>query len=329
MSAKLRRAVGDARDRLHSRLSARRAVAGAAIASVPAAALAAAAWAGAPGWPSILVVAAGAAVGASWGALTKVTMAEAAVALDRAVAAGDRVATAWEVSARKDKGELATRIVADGVASLRPAPFPWSFRRRDALAALAAATVSLFALAAPAQPADAARESRAPRIVGEERERLARSAAEAAAAAAKAGSPDAEAAARKAGELATSGTGADPGKVAAEFAREAARLRAAIAALRATNPAAAKALERLSDRLAAGSSLLVETAASGSPARTSGASPADSAGQGALDNPRTLPDTGPPAIAAVAPADPVALQQATWPPDYDSAVTHYFSEDRK
>ncbi|KAF0240473.1 MAG: hypothetical protein FD180_4925, partial [Planctomycetota bacterium] len=108
--------------------------------------------------------------------------------------------------------------------------------------------------------------------------------------------------------------------------------RAAIAALRATNPEAARLLERLADRLAAGSALLVEAALAGSSAGAHAAPAASSAGEGALDNPRALPDTAPPAIAAIAPADPFAFQQANWPPDYDSAVTHYFhnfSEDLK
>ncbi|MCE9584951.1 MAG: hypothetical protein K8T20_20865 [Planctomycetes bacterium] len=329
MSAKLRRAVGDARDRLHGRLSARRAVAGAAMASVPAAGLAIVAWAGGPGWLAPLAVAAGAVAGATWGALTRVTMAEAAVALDRVTGAGDRVATAWEIDARKEKTELSQRIVADGVAALRQAAFPWTFRRRDALFALAAAAVALFALAAPAGPAVRPRDSQGPRMVSEERDRLARSAAEAAAAAEKAGSREAAEAVKRASDLASQPGGGDSGQASADFAREAARLRAAIAALRATNPDAARALERLADRLDAGAARLADASSAGSATVAKGATPASEAGHGALDNAHRLPDTGTPSISPIVPADPVAFQQATWPAEYDAAVTHYFSEERK
>ncbi len=322
MSAKLRRAVGEARDRLHGRLSARRAVAGAAWAAIPAAGLAAAAWAGGPGWLAPLAVAACAAAGAAWGAMTKVTLAEAAVALDRAVGAGDRVATAWEFAARKEKGDLAARVAADGLASLRPASFAWTFRRRDALAALAAAAVALLSLAAPSKPSGARGEVRGPRIVNEERERLARSAAEAQAAAAISGSTDAEAAAKRAAELANGAAGKDAGQVAADFAREAARIRAAVAALRSTDPEAARLLQRVADRLDAGSARLAETA-SGAAAASNLAPPATDAGTGASASAGAVPAST--SVSPVAPADRTALARPSWPTEYDGVVERYFA----
>lgn len=326
MSAKLRRAVGDARDRLHSRLSARRAVAGAAVAAIPAAGLAMAAWAGGPAWLAPVAVVAGASAGAAWGALTRVTMAEAAVALDRAVGAGDRVATAWEFAARKERGDLAARVATDGLAALRPAAFAWTFRRRDALAALAAAAMALLALASPAKPSGARGEARGPRIVNEERERLARSAAEAQAAAALSGSTDAEAAAKRAAELANGAAGQDAGQVAADFAREAARIRATASGLRSTNPEAARLLDRVADRLDAGSARLTETS-TGAATASATAPPGTDAGSGTAGASGTFTTTT--SVNPTAPADPFALTRPTWPAEYDGAVEQYFSEEKR
>lgn len=323
MSAKLRRAVGEARDRLHGRLSARRAVAGAAAASIPALGFAVVSWAGGPAWAAPVAVAAGAAIGAAWGALSRVSLAEAAVALDRSVGAGDRVATAWEMAMRRETGPMADRIVADGAAALRPAAFPWTFRRRDALAALAAAAFALLGLAAPSTAPGSVRDVRGPRVVGEERERLARSAAEAAAA--LEGTPEAAEAARRAAALAQGGGTTDPGRMAADFAREAARLRAAIESLRATDPDAARALERLADRLEAGGARLASASSAASSASTD-TSAATQAGSG-TSRPPALPPTRPPAFSVQPPADPFALARPTWPPEYDGAVERYFSED--
>lgn len=321
MNPKLARAVGEARDRLHGRLSARRAVLGAAAGAVPAAALALAAVWGAPSWLALACVGAGAAAGAAAGALARVSMSDAAVALDRATGAGDRVATAFEVDARGPKGELETRLVADGIGALRRAAFPWTFRRRDALGALAGAALGLLALAAPAGNPARAPRPRADRIVAEESERLARSAADAIQAAEKAGSPEAVEAARHAAALAGDMKDGDAAKAAAEVARAAAELRATIAALRAVDPEAALALERLADRLDAGGARLAAAAGS-----TDG--PAH-AGAGAVDALPRLPDTPPPGFQPLVPADPVALRKATWPAEYDAAVTHYFSEERR
>lgn len=325
MSSKLRRAVGEARDRLHGRLSARRAVAGAAAASLPALALAVASWAGGPAWAAPVAVAAGAAIGAASGALSRVSLAEAAVALDRSVGAGDRVATAWELASRREPGPIAARIVDDGVAALRPAAFPWTFRRRDAIAALAAAALALLGLAAPSKAPGALRDVRGPRVVGEERERLARSAAEAAAALESA--PEAAEAARRAAALAQAGGPSDAGRMAADFAREAARIRAAIESLRATDPDAARALERLADRLEAGSARLASSAAAAS-GNTTDAAAATQAGSGG-SRPPALPPPLPPTFSLQPPADPFALARPTWPPEYDGAVERYFSEDRR
>jgi hypothetical protein len=322
MSEALLRAVGDARDRLHGRLAARRALAGAAAASVPAAALAALALAGGPAWLAVAALAAGAAAGAAWGAWTTVTLEEAAVALDRAAGGADRVATAWE--ARGGAGEMERRLVAQAESALRPAVFPMTFRKRDAWAALAGGALALTALAAPREAGRRAPRADATdleRMVSEESARVSRSAGAAAAAAEKAGSEKAAAAAGSAQAAADRMEAArDPGKAASEIARAAAEVRAVIAELRATDPEAAKILERLADSLEAGGARL----AAAGPERGASAQ----AGSGALDVPPPLTHSAFDLIPS-APADPVAVRRASWPPAYDAVVTHYFSEDVK
>ncbi len=320
-NAALRRAVGEARDRLHGRFTARAGVLGAAAASVPAAACAAWAWFGGPSWAAAAAVGAGAGIGALAGALTRVTPAEAAVALDHTLGAADRLASAWEADARGAGSELETRLVEDGVRALRPAVFPWSFRRRDALAALAAAALALAGIAAPARamaPPPAA--GGGARMLSEESARIARSAAESGTAAREAGSEAAAAAADAAARLAETLATRDPGAAAAEAARLAAELRAEAATVRHTSPEGARALERLADRLEATGSRL---------AHADGAAPAGTGG-GELSGPgggaavvRGPVVTGLPVPRP--PADLSALRRPDWPPEYDEAVGRYFS----
>jgi hypothetical protein len=243
------------------------------------------------------------------------------VALDRSIGAGDRLATAFEVDLRGARGDVEARLVDDGVRALRPAAFPWTFRRRDALSALAAAACALFALAAPAEARRGTVEGREPRIVAEEGERLARTAAEAGAAAEDANSAAAVEAAKRAGALAGRMKDMGAGEAAAEIAREAAAVRALTAALRTKNPEAAKALERIADRLEAGGA---RVAAAGGP--TDG--PPAGAGTGALEPP-PLPRGDPSTFSPLVPADPAALREAAWPAEYDGAVVYYFSEERR